>query len=190
VFQSVLDPSVIPSRVFLRCRTVNSACLPSSATVHLEGCGLSGGVGEQRRILIGIDCALPGLRFPARYGGQSKRSDASLTSRELSDLNRSNGEYRLESVQSICVPCCIDIFRRDCFGSCNCHRFIRFESKWRVEGIVSGLSFAWQSLELICIPAAVVILPHRCFASCHGLRMIRLAPDSALVEVSADELLD
>jgi hypothetical protein len=93
-------------------------------------------------------------------------------------------------VQSICVPCCIDIFRRDCFGSCNCHRFISFESNWRFDGIVSGLSFAWQSLELIYIPAAVFVVPHQCFAFCHSLRMIRLAPNSTLVEVSADELGD
>jgi hypothetical protein len=190
VFQSVINASVIPSRVFLRCRTANSACLPPSATVLFEGCGLSSGVDEQGRILIGLDCALPDLRVSARYEGENAEVGTSLTWDGLSDLNRSNAEYRLESVQSICVPCCIDVFRPDCFGSCNCRRFISFESTWRLEGIGSGLSLASQSLELIYIPAAVVIVPHRFFAFCHSLRMIRLGPNSTLVEVSADEFGD
>jgi hypothetical protein len=188
VFQSVINPSVIPSRVFLQCRTANSACLPPSATVLFEGCGLSSGVDEQARILIGMDCASPDLRVSARYEDESERSGTSLM--DSSPLPPAITEYRLESVQSICVPCCIGIFRPDCFGSCNCHRFISFESNWRLEGIGSGLSFVWQSLELICIPGAVVIVPHRCFALCHSLRMIRLAPTSTLVAVSAEELPD
>jgi uncharacterized protein YuzB (UPF0349 family) len=90
--------------------------------------------------------------------------------------------FSQSSLQSIFIPCNVEILEAACFAHCESLLSITFESNSRLTRIGWG-AFTQTALQSILIPSSVEVLEDLCFSGCRSLSSIIFDSNSRLTRI-------
>jgi hypothetical protein len=159
----------IESRVFYRCWSLRSLCIPPSV-VSIDGSALA-------------DCEISDIRIGA--GNRSFR----VSGKFLMDFEGVSIVRYFGRECYVTISCEIERILSESFSCCQWIRGLKFESPSRVVSIGSRVFEKCWMLESISIPASVEIIGEGSFRKCKNLLEVRIEVGSKLRRIEREAFL-